>query len=173
LLPVDMDGSSYPPQGAKEIYLENSDSSTTSTLLYMYRAKYNFSARTAGTVTVDPRISITVAQYSNKTCTNTQKCVPQPPHTGTVQMQTPTPGSTLSGNTETFTWSAGSGANAYWLDVGSAPGGNNYYQSGNLGNVLFTTGNTLPADGSQIYVTLYSLVNGQWLYNQYVYTSGP
>ncbi len=88
-------------------------------------------------------------------------------------MQTPTPGSTLSGNTVTFTWSAGTGASAYWLDMGSSPGGNQYYQSGNLGNVLSTTVNTLPADGSQIYVTLWSLVNGQWLNNQYTYTSGP
>ena len=60
-------------------------------------------------------------------------------------VQTPTPGSTLSGNTVTFTWSAGSGASAYWLDVGSSPGGNQYYQSGNLGNVLSTTVNSLPA----------------------------
>ena len=88
-------------------------------------------------------------------------------------MQAPAPGSTLSGNIATFTWSAGSGAMAYWLDVGSTIGGNNYYQSGNLGNVLTTTVYGLPADGSQVYVTLYSLVNGQWLYNQYTYTSGP
>ena len=88
-------------------------------------------------------------------------------------MQAPTPGSTLSGNIATFTWSAGSGAMAYWLDMGSTIGGNNYYQSGNLGNVLTTTVYGLPADGSQVYVTLYSLVNGQWLYNQYTYTSGP
>ena len=88
-------------------------------------------------------------------------------------MQTPIPGSTLSGNTATFTWSAGAGATAYWLDIGNAPGGNQYYQSGNLGNVLTTTVYSLPADGSQIYVTLYSYVGGQWLYNQYTYTSGP
>jgi len=88
-------------------------------------------------------------------------------------MQTPTPGSTLSGNVQTFTWSAGSGATAYEMDVGSAVGGNNYYQSGPLGNVLTTTVYTLPADGSQIYVTLWSLVGGQWYYNEYTYTSGP
>ena len=88
-------------------------------------------------------------------------------------MQTPTPGSTLSGNFATFTWSAGSGAMAYWMDVGSTVGGNNYYQSGNLGNVLTTTVYSLPADGSQIYVTLYSYVGVQWLNNQYTYTSGP
>jgi hypothetical protein len=88
-------------------------------------------------------------------------------------MQTPIPGSTLSGNIATFTWSAGSGATAYWLDIGSVPGGNQYYQSGNLGNVLTTTVYSLPADNSTIYVTLYSLVGGQWLSNAYTYTSGP
>ncbi len=87
-------------------------------------------------------------------------------------MQTPTPGSTLSGNVATFTWSAGSGATAYWVDIGSTMNGNNYYQSGNLGNVLTTTVYSLPADGSQIYVTLWSLVGGQWYYNEYTYTSG-
>jgi hypothetical protein len=88
-------------------------------------------------------------------------------------MQTPTPGSTLSGNQATFTWSAGSGATAYWLDIGNVPGGNQYYQSGNLGNVLTTTVYSLPADGSTIYVTLYSLVGSNWLSNAYTYTSGP
>lgn len=88
-------------------------------------------------------------------------------------MQTPTPGSTLSGNVATFTWSAGSGATAYWMDVGSTVGGNNYYQSGNLGNVLTTTVYSLPVDDSQIYVTLWSLVGGTWYYNEYNYTSGP
>ena len=63
----------------------------------------------------------------------------------------------------TFTWSAGAGATGYWLDIGNtAPGGNQYYQSGNLGNVLNTTVTyELPADGSQTYVTLYSLIGGQ------------
>jgi Pro-kumamolisin, activation domain len=88
-------------------------------------------------------------------------------------MQSPTPGTTLSGNVQTFTWSAGSGATAYWMDIGSTIGGNDIYQSGNLGNVLTTTVYSLPADGSQIYVTLYSLVGGNWLNNQYTYISGP
>ena len=88
-------------------------------------------------------------------------------------MQTPTPGSTLSGNQATFTWSAGTGATAYWLDIGSNPGGNQYYQSGNLGMALSTTVYSLPADGSTIYVTLYSLVGGNWLSNAYTYISGP
>ena len=86
-------------------------------------------------------------------------------------MQTPTPGSTLTGSSATFTWSAGAGASAYWLDAGSTPGGNQYYQSGNLGNVLTTTVNGLPEDGSTIYVTLYSLVGANWVGNAYTYTA--
>ena len=52
-------------------------------------------------------------------------------------------------------------------------GGNQYYQSGNLGNVLTTTVYSLPADGSTIYATLYSYVGGNWLYTSSQYVSGP
>jgi hypothetical protein len=86
-------------------------------------------------------------------------------------MQTPVPGTTLVGPTQIFTWSAGSSATAYWMDIGTVPGGNQIYQSGNLGNVLSTTVNTLPQNGSTIYVTLYSLVGGNWLSNAYTYNS--
>ena len=90
---------------------------------------------------------------------------------GLAVIQTPTPGSTLNGSTVTFTWSAGTGATGYWLDIGSVAGGNQYYQSGNLGTALSTTVTTLPADSSQIYVTLYSLIDGQWYSNAYTYIS--
>ena len=66
----------------------------------------------------------------------------QPVHLHCVQpsgaqgvFTTPDPGSTLPGSTVTFGWTAGSGATAYWLDIGNTPGGNQYFQSGNLGNV--------------------------------------
>jgi len=88
-------------------------------------------------------------------------------------MQTPAPGSTLRGNSVTFNWSAGSGATAYELDAGSAPGGNDVYQSGNLGNIFSVTVNTLPANGNPIYVTLWSMVSEQWFNHEYTYTSGP
>ena len=88
-------------------------------------------------------------------------------------MQTPVPNSTLSGSTVTFTWSSDANATGYWLDIGSTAGAHDYYSSGNLGTALNTTVSSLPADGSTIYVTLYSLVGGQWLNNQYTYTSGP
>ncbi len=86
-------------------------------------------------------------------------------------MVSPT-GPSLSGNAATFTWTAGNGATAYWLDIGSTPGGNNYSQSGSI-NTQSTTVNSLPANGSTIYVTLYSLVGGQWVSNSYTYVSGP
>ena len=92
---------------------------------------------------------------------------------GLAVMQTPVPNSTLSGSTVTFTWSSDANATGYWLDVGATAGAHDYYSSGNLGTALNTTVSSLPADGSTIYVTLYSLVGGQWLNNQYTYTSGP
>lgn len=84
-------------------------------------------------------------------------------------MTSPTPGSILTGNKVTFTWSAGSGATGYWLDAGSTAGASNYNQSGNLGTALTTTVNGLPEDGSQVFVTLYSLIGGTWYSNDYSY----
>ena len=83
----------------------------------------------------------------------------------------PAPGSTLSGNTVTFGWTAGTAATAYWLDIGNAPGGNNYFSSGNMGNVLTRTVSGLPTNGGPVYVTLYSLVSGAWTPHTYTYTA--
>ena len=90
---------------------------------------------------------------------------------GLAVMQTPTPGSTLSGSSVTFDWTAGTGASAYWLTVGSTAGGDDYYSSGNLGNVLTAIVNGLPTNGSTLYVTLYSLIGGAWVPNAYTYTA--
>jgi kumamolisin len=92
---------------------------------------------------------------------------------GLAAMQTPPPNSTLSGSTATFTWSLDSSATAYWVDIGSSAGGNDIYSSGNLGTATTTTVYTLPANGTTIYVSLYSYVGGQWLNNPVTYTSGP
>jgi hypothetical protein len=94
-------------------------------------------------------------------------------NSGLATMQTPMPGSVLSGTTSTFTWSSDSSATAYWVDIGSSAGGNDIYSSGNLGTALTTTVSTLPANGNTIYVSLYSYVGGQWLNNPVTYTSGP
>jgi hypothetical protein len=92
---------------------------------------------------------------------------------GLAAMQTPPPNSTLSGSTVTFTWSSDSSATGYWVDIGSSAGGNDIYSSGNLGTATTTTVYSLPANGTTIYVSLYSYVGGQWLNNPVTYTSGP
>jgi hypothetical protein len=86
-------------------------------------------------------------------------------------MTAPAPGSTLTGSTVNFSWTAGAGASGYWIDIGSTAGTHDYFSSGNLGNVLTTTVNGLPTDGSTIYVTLYTLVSGVWVNNAYTYTA--
>ena len=89
---------------------------------------------------------------------------------GPGQITTPANLSTLTGSSEQFTWTAGAGTQ-FWLTAGNGPGGNNYYNSGNLGNVQTIMVTGLPTDGSQVYVTLFSFVAGQWLYTQDTYTA--
>jgi len=67
----------------------------------------------------------------------------------------------------TFSWSAGS-ATAYWLLVGSTPGGFDIYSSGSV-TVQSVTVNNIPTDGRTIYVSLYSKVNGSWVLKSYTY----
>jgi hypothetical protein len=86
-------------------------------------------------------------------------------------VQTPVPGATLTSSAPAFTWSLGTGATAYYLNIGSTSGGNNYYSSGNLGNVATVTTKGLPTNGSTVYATLYSLVGGTWYSHTYTYTA--
>lgn len=89
-----------------------------------------------------------------------------------AEITTPAAGSTLSGAIVTFAWSAGSGAVAYWLDVGSAQGQGNLYGQ-NVGLVTSQIVSGLPTDGSTVYVNLWTLVGGAWLHADYTYkTSG-
>jgi hypothetical protein len=82
-------------------------------------------------------------------------------------MLTPTPGSTFTSSSVTFTWSAGS-ATAYGLVVGSTAGGTDIYYSTQL-KVRSVTVNNIPTDGRTIYVRLYSQVNNSWVFNSYTY----
>ena len=83
----------------------------------------------------------------------------------------PVPNSTLTGSTVTFNWTAGAGASAYWLDVGSSSGRQPVLSVRESGQRTTTTVSGLPTDGSTVYVTLYSFVGGQWLSNSYTYTA--
>jgi hypothetical protein len=84
-------------------------------------------------------------------------------------MSSPASGSTLSGASVTFTWAAGAGASAYWLDVGSIAGASNIFGQ----NIALATSQTvsgLPTDGNTIYVRLWTLLGNVWQYNDYTYT---
>ena len=88
----------------------------------------------------------------------------------TAVVASPTPGSTLSGATVRFTWDAVSGATAYWLEVGTMPGQGNLFGQ----NVALATTQTvsgIPANGSAIYVRLWTQRSGAWLFNDYTYTA--
>ena len=79
----------------------------------------------------------------------------------------PPPG-LLSGTSATFTWTPGTGVTSTQLWLGSTPG------TADLGFSPVGTATsymaTLPAPGTTIYVRLWSLIGGGWVYNDYVYT---
>jgi hypothetical protein len=85
-------------------------------------------------------------------------------------MASPAGGSVLSGSTVTFTWTAGNGASAYWLDVGTISGQGNVFGQ-NVGLVTGQTVSGIPTNGATIFVRLWTLLSGAWQYNDYGYTA--
>ena len=77
-----------------------------------------------------------------------------------AQIAAPTPGSTLAGGAATFTWTAVSGADKYWLDVGNSVARGDIW-AGAL-TATSQTVNGLPCDGRTLYVQLWTHVNGAW-----------
>ncbi len=87
----------------------------------------------------------------------------------------PVNGATLTNTTETFTWNAGSGTvTSYWLGVSttgfasSSENWNVFYGSVGTATSQMVTG--LPDDGRPVYVRLWTLVDGVWLFNDALYT---
>ncbi len=85
-------------------------------------------------------------------------------------MVSPAPGSTLSGATMTFIWTAEQGVSTTYLWVGTTLGGNNLANFGG-GSALSYTARNLPTDGSTVHVRLWSRINGALQYNEYTYTA--
>jgi len=86
-------------------------------------------------------------------------------------MLTPAPGSALGGSTVTFTWTTGTNATQYWLDVGNSPGIGDIYGA-NQGSATSKTLANMPTDGRKVYVRLWSYIYGLWDYNDYTYLAG-
>ena len=87
-----------------------------------------------------------------------------------ASMSSPTPGSTLSGPTVTFSWAAGVGASAYWLDVGTVQGQGTIFAQ-NVGLVTSQMVNGISTAGGTIYVRLWTQLSGNWQYHDYMYTA--
>jgi hypothetical protein len=86
-------------------------------------------------------------------------------------MVSPVPGSALVSSSVTFTWSAGTSARQYWLDIGLKAGGASIY-SASQGLGLSATVNNLPVDFSTLYVRLWTRFGDRgWQYNDYTYVS--
>jgi hypothetical protein len=86
------------------------------------------------------------------------------------KLTTPAPGSTLTGSTVTFDWTAGSNVQAYWLDVGTAVAQGNLFAA-NVGTALSQSASGIPTTGQPIYVQLWSMIGGVWYPNRYTYTA--
>jgi formylglycine-generating enzyme required for sulfatase activity len=82
-------------------------------------------------------------------------------------LSNPPPGTTLSGTTATFSWTSGTGADGYWLDVGTTVG---------LGNISagviatnFQTVSNLPVNGALVFVRLWTRISNIWRSLDYIY----
>jgi len=86
-------------------------------------------------------------------------------------LTSPTPGlSTVLGTSSVlFQWSAATSASLYQLNLSTvAPGGTDLYVY--KGTALSTSVPSLPANGATVYARMYSKIDGNWLFNDYVYT---
>jgi len=130
---------------------------TLSTLGAMTTYYYQVEVTTAGGTTVGPVQSF-VTQAAN----------------GSAELTFPVPRSTLTGTSETFTWTTGTGATEYELWVGTTGVGSGNLNYPGLTNATTETVSGLPTNGETLYVRLYSKINGAWQYIDYTYNAmGP
>ena len=84
----------------------------------------------------------------------------------------PSPDSTLSGATATFTWvPQGVLASEWWLQVGNTQGEWDLHDSGSLGTALSHTVSGLPTDGRVLWVRLWYVQSGTWQSVDFQYTA--
>jgi len=101
-------------------------------------------------------------QYIDYTYTEASPAAP-------ATMSSPTPSTTLTGSSATFTWTAGSLVTEYDLHVGTTGAGSSNIFGGTVaGQTKTVTG--IPTTGGTLNVRLYSLISGAWQYVDYTYT---
>ena len=86
-------------------------------------------------------------------------------------MTAPTPSTTLTGSSATFTWTSVSGSEGYWLILGTwGVGSRNLYDS-HQQSATSATFSDLPTNGETIFARVYTRLNGTLFYNDYTYTA--
>jgi hypothetical protein len=83
-----------------------------------------------------------------------------------AELTAPAPGSTLTGSTAQFVWSAGRGVERYFLFIGNWAGDNSIANIDGQQNLSATITN-LPVDGRLLFVRVWSYIGGEWLSNDY------
>ena len=101
-------------------------------------------------------------QYIDYTYTESSPSAP-------ATMSSPTPGSTLTSSSVTFTWTTGTQVTQYDLHIGTTGvGSSNIFAGTVTGQSKSITG--IPTTGGTLNVRLYSLISGAWQYIDYTYT---
>jgi hypothetical protein len=91
--------------------------------------------------------------------------------TSPAAITNPANGSTLTSSSQTFDWNAGGGATQYVIWAGTTGAGSNNIAAIDRGMNLNAIITGLPTNGSTIYVRLWSLIAGNWLFRDYTYTA--
>lgn len=140
-------------QGAKDIASVNTGTATSATI-------YNIPT-TGAKIYVTLFSKIAGVNQSNAYTYTEEMGVP-------ATITSPTPGSTLTGSSVTFSWTTGTNVTAYVLYVGTTKGAKDI-DSVSTGTATSATVNNIPAGGATIYVTLFSKINGVNQANAYTY----
>lgn len=87
-------------------------------------------------------------------------------------LTTPTNGSTFSGTSVQFQWTAGTGAQQYFFYMGTSQGSNNLIGA-SMGLNRSVTINNIPRGGQTVYVRLWTRFSTGWQYNDYSFRTAP
>lgn len=91
---------------------------------------------------------------------------------GNPYIVNPDNNSILKSTAQEFTWTIGNPeAQNFRLEFGSSLGSNDIYDSGELGTITGIPLESLPFDGSQLYVRFWYQADGNWFYQDYNYTT--
>jgi hypothetical protein len=86
-------------------------------------------------------------------------------------LTSPPPGSTFTGSSETFTWTAVTGATEYDIWLGSTGVGSNNLGGSGATTATSYTKNGLPTNGETIYVRLFTFFDGTPVHTDYTNTA--